>query len=1400
MKKKYVIALAIMIVSSFFIFKGVQASDLISSTNDRIESAEIGKVTFHNESNASDAGSIVGGSSTDYVSTVTLAGTKLRTQIMDRKASCTVYYKADASDYDNDKFSKLASQIYESALKHTGLSDQGDYLRWGAIESVQISGSTTSQGLVITYKFTYYTTENQEMQLQTKLTEIMKGLDLDGRSNYEKVVAIYNYICEHVSYDYEHDADNSYGLKRTAYGAIFNGKANCQGYSVLFYRMALSEGIDCRVIGGYGKNRSHGWDIVKLDNYYYYVDPTWDAEQEARNYFLKGQNNFPDHTPDTEYKGYDFTSRYPVDTKDYKPNSTSGSCGKNLTWKLSQDHVLTISGTGYMYTYTESIPAPWDYVKKDIQKIVCESSVQYIGPYAFKDCTELKEVTFGSSLFRVGECAFKNCSKLEKVDFPKKLSAIQDQAFYGCTKLKRITFAGEYRVISSNAFQKVSAMAYHPYGDSSWDCVDLKPASYQFGGTLDWKIWSGKSEDDPEAKSGSCGEKMTWELQTDLLKINGSGKMYDWIDEKTCPWHNYRDIIKKISIDSSVETIGENAFSDFSKLEKIQIPKKITSIGKKALSNCTSLLTIEFKGSLPTISSNAFYKVSAQGEYPGDADSTWDDVQVNPEKYQYGGDIDWREHNYFVLGKHNNSFTHSTENFATDFATDYADKLLARATKKSEKEHLQKKMKEKWDGSCSGIEVSIIQNKRAMLGYSKDYYTLGIPKNDRKLLSIINYYQLTQYLNSYSTTMRTQKNKKNSTSLKTFLQALVLEAKQDQENQTLSVFNYYYEKGEEVQGHAEILCGYQYGDFDNDGKKEHRLKIYDCNSRYQYSYMYVADDYSSFTYIDQTISGGKRLETCYTELSYISYYDICTKSYYDLGLGNYWGSGSITITPAPGIGNIVGSGETKPSEIVIPSDAITLNVYTDVPFKMVNAEGKTLIYDGKSFTGTMQVYDYKMIGEQNVEINITTDASDSFSVSDITDEFYLGAEIDGHYYAAKSDGAQEITLSKKDGVEVKGSNLFTFEMTKGTDLENSDLISVSGTAQADKLHLDSDKDKVQFTSDKNCSDLKMKTYKDTDKKEQTINQKTNSVTVKDSANNTVDVDAKPIKKDIKSCQISLKNATKYVYDGKEKKPEVVVKDGSSKQLTLSKDYKVTYSDNINAGEGSIIITGIGDYTGQVTYKFSIEKQEQDFEIGKQEYVLYVNDKDTIQVRNAVGKISFLSENPEIVSVDTNGEIKAVKAGSTTILVNINGYQNYASESIRIKVVVKEKEPEQKPPKEETTTTTENKVPTKPAPKPTVKIKLSTPSIKKLKNKKKGQIQVQWSKCSKVSGYQIQYATDKKFKKNKKTLWIKKNISSATIKKLKRKRSYYIRIRSYKKVSSKKYYSKWSKVKSIKIKK
>ena len=96
--------------------------------------------------------------------------------------------------------------------------------------------------------------------------------------------------------------------------------------------------------------------------------------------------------------------------------------------------------------------------------------------------------------------------------------------------------------------------------------------------------------------------------------------------------------------------------------------------------------------------------------------------------------------------------------------------------------------------------------------------------------------------------------------------------------------------------------------------------------------------------------------------------------------------------------------------------------------------------------------------------------------------------------------------------------------------------------------------------------------------------------------------------------------------------------------------------------------------------------------------------------------------------------------------------------------------------------------------------IATTAITSLKTKNKT-ITVKWKKKTGITGYQIQYSTNSKFKKNKKSIKIKKaKTTSKKISNLKESKKYYFRIRTYKSSNKKTRYSKWSKVKSVKTQK
>ena len=91
------------------------------------------------------------------------------------------------------------------------------------------------------------------------------------------------------------------------------------------------------------------------------------------------------------------------------------------------------------------------------------------------------------------------------------------------------------------------------------------------------------------------------------------------------------------------------------------------------------------------------------------------------------------------------------------------------------------------------------------------------------------------------------------------------------------------------------------------------------------------------------------------------------------------------------------------------------------------------------------------------------------------------------------------------------------------------------------------------------------------------------------------------------------------------------------------------------------------------------------------------------------------------------------------------------------------------------------------------------SVKKLSSGKKSLTVAITKKSTQTTGYEVQYSTSKKFKSAKVKKIKSYKTTSLTIKSLKAKKTYYVRVRAYQKVGKKTYYGKWSAVKSAKVK-
>ena len=267
------------------------------------------------------------------------AAADLRKQMVSRSEEMSVTLRSASKDVET-----IALNLWNLAIDHVeGSGTTGDYLRWQfAAMSCSVAGESLDSGYRYTFTYVPDTTYSDTIWLTTNAQEaaltnyirntILPQLSLGGKTTYQKVQAIYNWITANVKYDYSHMNDPTYWPQYTAYAAAVQKKAVCQGYANLFYRLANDAGVDCRIITGKAYNddgtADHAWNIVRMgDDRYYCLDATWDAglEPESYEYFLKGLTSFSrDHQAETDKLNTPYWTQYQSRTSaaDYKASST----------------------------------------------------------------------------------------------------------------------------------------------------------------------------------------------------------------------------------------------------------------------------------------------------------------------------------------------------------------------------------------------------------------------------------------------------------------------------------------------------------------------------------------------------------------------------------------------------------------------------------------------------------------------------------------------------------------------------------------------------------------------------------------------------------------------------------------------------------------------------------------------------------------------------------------------------------------------------------------------------------------------------------------------------------------------------------------------------------------------
>ena len=218
---------------------------------------------------------------------------------------------------------------------------------------------------------------------------------------------------------------------------------------------------------------------------------------------------------------------------------TSGSCGTNVTWELTNG-VLTISGDGAMEDYSNTSPAPWDAIRDTITAIDVQDGVTVISDDAFAGCTNATSVKLGPSVTEIGDGAFGGCNMAEIV-FPSGLVKIGLSAFWGCNSLLEVDLPASVTVVMGWAFDS---------------CKNLKKVITHPGETLSFR--SGCFMRCPALEEVILAEGLT--------EID-----YNVFDRCTS--------LKEVICPDSLKSINQSAFSNCTALTRVHIGKGLRNLG-----------------------------------------------------------------------------------------------------------------------------------------------------------------------------------------------------------------------------------------------------------------------------------------------------------------------------------------------------------------------------------------------------------------------------------------------------------------------------------------------------------------------------------------------------------------------------------------------------------------------------------------------------------------------------------------------------------------------------------------------------------------------------------------------------------------------------------------------------
>ena len=270
-----------------------------------------------------------------------------------------------------------------------------------------------------------------------------------------------------------------------------------------------------------------------------------------------------------------------------------GTCGaegdgSNVTWVLTTDGTLILSGTGAVAAYDSRKDTPWGDYNYQILQLEVQKGITSVSGLC--SCYKLREVSLPEGLISLGKLTFMDCWELQEIRLPKSLKTLGEGTFASCFALTEIELPEGLKTVGEG-------FLYH--------CISLTsvviPASVTEMGDRpfsgDWALKTVEIKGNvPRLSNYSFHE---CDALQEVLITGSVGTIGDDAFKEL-------DSLERVQIASGLKTIGKRAFWLCDNLTTVSLPDGVTSIGEEAFKECSSLTTINLPNSITTIGANAF--------------------------------------------------------------------------------------------------------------------------------------------------------------------------------------------------------------------------------------------------------------------------------------------------------------------------------------------------------------------------------------------------------------------------------------------------------------------------------------------------------------------------------------------------------------------------------------------------------------------------------------------------------------------------------------------------------------------------------------------------------------------------------------------------------------------------